>query len=78
MMDEIQVTSAASRCYTVGHSNRGLISDKSLLARVEVLHLIGPGEQCEHCFNPARRTESLQPIYDQGVTSQLDLGEGVR
>jgi uncharacterized protein (DUF488 family) len=58
------------------HCHRALLADYLTLHGVQVQHLLACGVQRAHLLHPALRRESLQPIYDRGVTPDLLGGRG--
>ncbi len=54
--------------------HRRLIADAAALRGVEVVHLLGVEKTQPHKLHPAvRPDEEGQPVYDVGITEQLDL-----
>lgn len=55
------------------HCHRSLIADYLTLQGVEVMHLLGPGEQLPHPLRPEVRRESQRLVYDRFATGELAL-----
>ena len=55
------------------HCHRRLIADYLVLQGLRVIHLIDPGEVCEHVLSAEARRESAQLVYDRNATLELNL-----
>jgi uncharacterized protein (DUF488 family) len=55
------------------HCHRRLIADYLVLQGLRVIHLIDPGEACEHVLSAEARRESAQLVYDRNATLELNL-----
>lgn len=53
--------------------HRSLIADYLTLQGVEIMHLVGPGEQYPHSLRPEVRRESQRLVYDRFATGALAL-----
>lgn len=60
------------------HCHRSLIADYLTLQGIEVMHLLGPGEQHPHPLRPEVRRESQRLVYDRFATGELALNCGER